>query len=898
MHQESLSSFAESALPPHLLCDPPRVHEALKERLSQLESRIDAATDRIAMFGAEREEKLSSWLSDMFRTSDMIKQETCTMAQVKEEAEEAGGTTEWVGERLDEVDLDSPDLRSFFERHANTLTATAESLASLRQQVQATGDVLAACSDDVSALETTVPVSYLSDRCIDLRRELNAAQDTNQVTTEVLRILDEGLASCREKLSQVESRHLERVQAMKARKVNEKEEEEMQRVKTPRTVKLVFAGPHRTTPRSEEDVLPSSSVSLRSSLSSNVDDVFGELAPCDPFAEMDHHYESPELSSLRAKAELLRVRDWLDDAAVLRLPTCGESTELRSSLRNLQDDYSALKASGGGSIMEAEFEPFHHLVSTKEQEVERISDLANFSSTVARADAALSNLLDSIDAATPGFSSSSLRKDQLSSDLSLPEAIIQASDAVTAVRLGAIPLVDDRRVEQAIGRIEESWEEMMAMAEEVRPRAGSAASSTISRSSRISSSSVSSRIPSRQSANESRAMSRSSSTSSTASLAFLRTRPSSRSTPTASQRTYSLQRSSSQAFSTFSTPRKTSGDDDHLATPRRHSRSGLPVPTPRRALSPLPPMTPTTSRPFSFASASKTKTPASSIPRRTPASTPRRGVDSRSSSTSEHAAPALSSSMARLSSTSSRASSRRVSLAGSVSSRRSSGASSTYRRLSLSPENLSRIGYRSSPPRNKRQYRANLSNKLDREVGTIVNALDIHVPIEMADGSWSDESGMYKIGDKVYFCRILRSKNVMVRVGGGWLNLLQFIITHFAPAETINISPTTPVKRTFGHEPQWISSPVVRDQLIPTQTSTSLRKYLTTSTSSHGSQSDQPLSASISMRRSISSSSNVATPLRRSFGGSGSHQALLSPLIGNGATRRQPPRPPIPVWRP
>ena len=130
--------------------------------------------------------------------------------------------------------------------------------------------------------------------------------------------------------------------------------------------------------------------------------------------------------------------------------------------------------------------------------------------------------------------------------------------------------------------------------------------------------------------------------------------------------------------------------------------------------------------------------------------------------------------MSRSFSSSSRASSHRESLASSTSSRRSSAVSSIYRRPSLSPENLSRIGYRSSPPRHDRpRYRANLSNKLDREVGSIVNALDIHVPIEMADGSWSDESGMYKIGDKVYFCRILRSKNVMVRVGGGWLNLLQ-----------------------------------------------------------------------------------------------------------------------------
>jgi len=40
---------------------------------------------------------------------------------------------------------------------------------------------------------------------------------------------------------------------------------------------------------------------------------------------------------------------------------------------------------------------------------------------------------------------------------------------------------------------------------------------------------------------------------------------------------------------------------------------------------------------------------------------------------------------------------------------------------------------------------------------------------------WKDQSGKYWIGAegraKLCFCRILRSKTVMVRVGGGWVEL-------------------------------------------------------------------------------------------------------------------------------
>lgn len=59
-------------------------------------------------------------------------------------------------------------------------------------------------------------------------------------------------------------------------------------------------------------------------------------------------------------------------------------------------------------------------------------------------------------------------------------------------------------------------------------------------------------------------------------------------------------------------------------------------------------------------------------------------------------------------------------------------------------------------------------------VGDVVNKLPVNINIEVVADTWKDQSGKYWIGDqdpKLCFCRILRSKTVMVRVGGGWCEL-------------------------------------------------------------------------------------------------------------------------------
>lgn len=85
-----------------------------------------------------------------------------------------------------------------------------------------------------------------------------------------------------------------------------------------------------------------------------------------------------------------------------------------------------------------------------------------------------------------------------------------------------------------------------------------------------------------------------------------------------------------------------------------------------------------------------------------------------------------------------------------------------------------------TPPRKsaqpKKTYIANPKNKLDVAVGDVVNKLPVNINISLVPETWNDQSGKYWIGEqepKLCFCRILRSRTVMIRVGGGWVELSQ-----------------------------------------------------------------------------------------------------------------------------
>ncbi|KAI8139340.1 hypothetical protein BJV82DRAFT_626900 [Fennellomyces sp. T-0311] len=75
------------------------------------------------------------------------------------------------------------------------------------------------------------------------------------------------------------------------------------------------------------------------------------------------------------------------------------------------------------------------------------------------------------------------------------------------------------------------------------------------------------------------------------------------------------------------------------------------------------------------------------------------------------------------------------------------------------------------------RYVADPKNELDMELGRIVNENAYRVKVKMVPG----EVGKYWFGEvnpRLVYCRILPSKLVMVRVGGGWVELSKFLHDH------------------------------------------------------------------------------------------------------------------------
>lgn len=109
--------------------------------------------------------------------------------------------------------------------------------------------------------------------------------------------------------------------------------------------------------------------------------------------------------------------------------------------------------------------------------------------------------------------------------------------------------------------------------------------------------------------------------------------------------------------------------------------------------------------------------------------------------------------------------------------------------------------------RKRKQYVPNQKHRVDVAVAKVVNELDPEYNVTVEPVSWKDQSGKYWIGDKdpkLCFCRILRSQTVMVRVGGGWVELSKFLRGHY---DMFRVMPTgiqgSPPRE---EEERWISS--------------------------------------------------------------------------------------------
>jgi hypothetical protein len=99
----------------------------------------------------------------------------------------------------------------------------------------------------------------------------------------------------------------------------------------------------------------------------------------------------------------------------------------------------------------------------------------------------------------------------------------------------------------------------------------------------------------------------------------------------------------------------------------------------------------------------------------------------------------------------------------------SSRSSSTRSKPSMSS--------RSGPKSARQMYIPDPANVLDVELGRIINESPYRICVKAVPG----EVGRYWFGEsqpKLAYCRILKSSMVMVRVGGGWTELTQFLRDH------------------------------------------------------------------------------------------------------------------------
>jgi Growth-Arrest-Specific Protein 2 Domain len=439
-------------------------------------------------------------------------------------------------------------------------------------------------------------------------------------------------------------------------------------------------------------------------------------------------------------------------SSVSPLLTIGQHTTMASQLTEVLNEAMQLPAHTSDVAVDAELKSLQDELDASHQLLPHALSLAQFGSLVQDCDNALSDLLEHIDS-YPAPPSGLLAANYVSSNMLPPEEQLNGRLAFTKNLVDQLgnefaPVVHEPKASSERQRIVQTWAELESMGVDRINGRRSRPGSTIS-----------------------------SGRNSRASVAGHRPMP---------------QKKSSQ-YSTLSAGGPARGRVDALAHPstssRKVSRDVPPMPNrsvvppmPNRSLSRLsvvssnrsvsgPNMAPS-SRLFSstFASRQRTISLSSTTSNSVPNDSGRRSVEpsrlhlSRAGNTRRAASPTFSD-------------------ASGVSRPFSSAARPTYPtwgrppRSSLSSNPHHKSPLRGKPPLPQRKpYVANPKSKLDVAVGDVVNKLpeDVDIKVEVAQDTWQDKSGKYWIGSedpKLCFCRILRSHTVMVRVGGGWMEL-------------------------------------------------------------------------------------------------------------------------------
>ncbi|KAG2174590.1 hypothetical protein INT44_006853 [Umbelopsis vinacea] len=121
--------------------------------------------------------------------------------------------------------------------------------------------------------------------------------------------------------------------------------------------------------------------------------------------------------------------------------------------------------------------------------------------------------------------------------------------------------------------------------------------------------------------------------------------------------------------------------------------------------------------------------------------------------------------------------SRNTSNLGAFNDRLVASRSAVVSSRSISTRSKPSISSRSGPKSARQMYIPDPANVLDVELGRIINESPYRICVKAVPG----EVGRYWFGEsspKLAYCRILKSSMVMVRVGGGWTELTQFLRDH------------------------------------------------------------------------------------------------------------------------
>ena len=434
---------------------------------------------------------------------------------------------------------------------------------------------------------------------------------------------------------------------------------------------------------------------------------------------------------LRKRLRALNLKDIVHPSTTTAtLPTKETYHRLSTELSGIDQETKALPPSVPGTATEIELRSLRDEVSTSSELLQSVLTLSELAYTIFTCDAGLSDLLEHLDS-FPSLPIAALASSHVSDSTLPPEEQLQArmdftKKLVEDVEVKAGSVSRDSRASGEKERIQQAWDELAAMSEDIFNGVKSRPSSTISsgRNSRASLDSVQTGSSAGKKRNSYAQLSRGRDSSGyLVPLIPGGRRPSKTPEP----------RNRASSRNSVSSIRSVSGPTD----------SRLHQPT--------------------FASRQRTTSITSNVgvginPLSKSTASPRPRLRG---GTVDSPTPGETSSLSR-----------------------SHLGQSTVARPSWAraPRQPPPFGNRPTTPRKSRareprkHYVANPKNRLDVAVGAVVNKLpvSVNINIEAVADTWKDKSGKYWIGDhdpKLCFCRILRSQTVMVRVGGGWQEL-------------------------------------------------------------------------------------------------------------------------------